>query len=82
MAMPRLPQLGLPPRYRRHALARLETVIARAERERAEQLQALERLAAAGKNTARARARLRVADYRLTLLRRSRRWLLARGPPP
>jgi hypothetical protein len=79
--MPRKSQLGLPPRYRRHALARLDVVIAGAEREKTEQLQTVERLATAKKSTARAKAKLRVAEDRLDLLQSSRQWLLAHEPP-
>ena len=79
--MPRTSPLGLPPRYRRHALAKLDAVIEGAERERAERLRAVERLAAAEKGTARAKARLRTAEYRLALLRGSRRVLLPDEPP-
>ena len=74
-------QLGLPPRYRQHALGKLEVVIARAEKERSERLEAIERLAGAKKSTAQAKARLRVVEYRLVLLHGSRRWL-ASGTPP
>ena len=52
MAKPRVSALGLPPRYRRHALSGLDALIARTEGELAERLRAVERLAAAGKGTA------------------------------
>jgi len=65
----------LPLRYRRHALARLDAVIAAAERDRAEHLAAVEHLAAAGKSTTRPRAKLRISDHHLALLHRSRGWL-------
>lgn len=81
MAEPRASALGLPPRYRRHALSRLDALIARAEGELAERLRAVRRLATAGKGTARPKTRLRAVEYRLALLRGSRRWLLAREPP-
>ncbi len=75
--MPRIPSLAvLPPRYRRHALARLDAVIALAERDRAEQRRAVERSPEKGA----AKARLRLAEYRLGLLRGSRR-LLTLGEP-
>jgi hypothetical protein len=75
--MPRIPSFAvLPPRYRRHALARLDAVIALAERERAEQRRAVER--APGKGTA--KTKLRLAEYRLGLLRGSRRLLTAGEP--
>ena len=66
----------LPPRYRRHAIARLDAVIALAERERAEQRRAVERSPKRGA----AKARLRLVEYRLGLLRGSRR-LLTSGKP-
>jgi hypothetical protein len=75
--VPRTSSVRLPLRYRRHALARLDTVIAAAERDRAGHLAAVRRVAAAGKNATRARAKLRLADYRLGLLRRTRAWLAA-----
>ena len=75
--MPRIPSLSvLPPRYRRHALARLDAMIALAERELAKQRWAVER--APGKGAA--KAKLRLAEYRLGLLRGSRR-VLASGEP-
>jgi hypothetical protein len=75
--MPRIPSLAvLPPRYRQHALARLDAVIALAERDRAEQRRAVERSPEKGA----AKARLRLAEYRLGLLRGSRR-LLTLGEP-
>jgi len=77
MAKPRVSALGLPPRYRRHALSGLDALIVRTEGELAERLRAVERLAAAGKGTARAKAGQRTAEYRLALLRGSRGWLLA-----
>ena len=73
--MSRKSSLKLPLRYRRHALARLDAVIAVAEQDRAEHLAVVERLSTAGKNATRARAKLRISDYRLALLRRSRGWL-------
>ena len=82
MTTPRPSALGLPPRYRRHALSRLDALIARTEGERAERLRAVEHLTATGKGATRARARLRTTEYRLALLRGSRQWLLAREPPP
>ena len=70
--MPRIPSLALlPPRYRRHAIARLDAVIALAEKERAEQRRAVERSPERGA----AKARLRLAEYRLGMLRGSRRLL-------
>jgi hypothetical protein len=75
--MPRIPSLALlPPRYRRHAIARLDAVIALAERERAEQRQAVERSPERGG----AKAKLRLVEYRLGLLHGSRR-LLTSGKP-
>jgi len=75
--MPRIPSLAvLPPRHRQHALARLDAVIALAERDRAEQRRAVERSPEKGA----AKARLRLAEYRLGLLRGSRR-LLTLGEP-
>jgi hypothetical protein len=71
----------LPSRYRRQALGKLETVIASTEKERNERLEAVARLTASKKNTARARARLRMVEYRLALLQGSRHWL-ASGTPP
>jgi hypothetical protein len=44
-------------------------------------LAVVERLSTAGKNATRARAKLRISDYRLALLRRSRGWL-AEGELP
>jgi hypothetical protein len=73
--MPQPPKLGLPLRYRRQALARLDTLIAAAERDRGE------RQAAAERGTRGAKARVRAAEYRLTLLQGSRRWLAAGAPP-
>src|SRR3954466_3649268 len=76
-SMPRIPSLALPPpRYRRHAIARLDAVIALAERERAEQRQAVERSPERGG----AKAKLRLVEYRLGLLHGSRR-LLTSGKP-
>jgi hypothetical protein len=74
-------QLGLPSGYRRHALDKLNRMIAKAEGERSQQLEAVERLTAAKKSTAQARARLRLVEYRLALLHGSRRWF-ALGTPP
>ena len=75
--MPRILSLAvLPPRYRRHALARLDAVIALAEKERAEQRRAVERAPEKGA----ARTKLRLAEYRLGLLRSSRRLLTSSGP--
>ena len=75
--MSRIPSLAmLPPRYRRHAIARLDAVIALAEKEQAEQRQAVERSPQRGA----AKAKLRLVEYRLGLLRGSRR-LLASGKP-
>jgi hypothetical protein len=72
-----IPSLALlPPRYRRHAIAKLDTVIALAEREQAEQRQAVESLPEKGA----AKARLRLAEYRLGLLRGSRRLLTSDKP--
>ena len=66
--------LELPPRYKRQALARLDGLIARAERD-------LERrLAGAGRSAA-AAGTARLAEGRLDLLRRSRRSLLTGEPP-
>jgi hypothetical protein len=79
--VPRTSKLGLPRRYRQHALARLDAVIASAERERDERRETVERLTTAKKGAARAKARLRVAEYRLALLHNSRRWLAAGAPP-
>jgi hypothetical protein len=73
--MPRALKLGLPLRYRRQSLARLDALIAAAERDRGE------RQAAAERGTRGAKARVRAAEYRLTLLRNSRRWLAAGAPP-
>ena len=75
-------QLGLPPGYRRRALVGLDALIAKAEQDRAERVRAVERLAAAEKGTGLAKAGLRQAEYRLTLLRRSRRWMTAGHQPP
>jgi hypothetical protein len=74
-------QLGLPSRYRRHALGKLETVLAITEKERNERLEAVERLAVAKKSTAQEEARRRMVEYRLALLQGSRHWL-ASGTPP
>jgi hypothetical protein len=71
----------VPHGYRRRALARLEALIAKAEEDRAERLRAVERLAAAETNSASAKAGLRRAEYRLALLRGSRRWMTAGHPP-
>jgi hypothetical protein len=79
--VPRTSGLGLPRRYRQHALARLDAVIASTERERDARLATVERLIQAKKGAARAKARLRVAEYRLALLHNSRRWLAAGAPP-
>ena len=73
--MPRAPELGLPLRYRRQALARLDALIAATERECGE------RQAAAERGARGAKARVRAAEYRLTLLQGSRRWLAAGAPP-
>ncbi len=73
--MPQAPKLGLPPAYRRRALARLDALIAVAERDRGE------RQVAAERGTRGAKARVRAAEYRLALLRNSRRWLAAGAPP-
>jgi len=80
--VPQKSQLGLPASYRRRALARVDALIAKAEQDRAERLRAVERLAAAKKGTGLAKAGLRQAEYRLTLLRRSRRWMTAGHQPP
>src|SRR5256885_2016215 len=73
-SMPRTPSLALlPPRYGRHAIARLDAVIALAEKEQAEQRQAVERSPERGA----AKARLRLVEYRLGLLHGSRRLLTA-----
>ena len=74
-------QLGLPFRYRRHALGKLETVLAITEKERNERLEAVERLAVAKKSTAQEEARLRMVEYRLALLHGSRRWFALGSPP-
>jgi hypothetical protein len=74
-------QLGLPARYRRLTLARLDAMIVNAEEDQAERRQTVKRLAAAKKATAFAKARLHEAGYRLTLLRGSRRWIDAGQPP-
>ena len=75
--MSRISSLSLlPPRYRRHAIARLDAVIALAEKEQAEQRRAVERSPQRGA----AKAKLRLVEYRLGLLRGSRR-LLTSGKP-
>ena len=79
--MPQTSRLGLPPGYRRRALVRLDALIAKAEEDRTERLRAVERLAAAKKGTGPAKAGLRRAEYRLALLRGSRRWMAAGQPP-
>jgi hypothetical protein len=79
--VPQQSQLGLPPGYRRRALVRLDAFIANAEEDRAERLRVVERLAAAKKGSALAKAGLRQAEYRLALLRGSRRWMAAGQPP-
>jgi len=80
--VPQKSQLGLPASYRRRALARVDALIAKAEQDRAERLRAVERLAAAEKGTGLAKAGLRRAEYRLALLRGSRRWMAAGHQPP
>src|SRR4051794_5906684 len=80
--VPQKSQLGLPASYRRRAPARVDDLIAKAEQDRADRLRAVERLAAAKKGTGLAKAGLRQAEYRLTLLRRSRRWMTAGHQPP
>jgi hypothetical protein len=75
--MSRIPSLALlPPRYRRHAIAKLDAVIALAEKEQAEQRRAVERSPERGA----AKAKLRLVEYRLGLLHGSRR-LLTSGKP-
>jgi hypothetical protein len=49
--MPQAPKLGLPLRYRRQALARLDTLIAAAERDRGERQAAAERGTRGAKGT-------------------------------
>jgi hypothetical protein len=80
--VPQKSQLGLPASYRRRALARFDALIAKAEQDRAERLRAVERLAAAKKGTGLAKAGLHQAEYRLALLRGSRRWIAAGHQPP
>jgi hypothetical protein len=75
-------QPELPPGCRRRALVGLDAPIDRAEQDRAERLRAAERLAAAEKGTGLAKAGLRRAEYRLALLRGSRRWMAAGHRPP
>ena len=79
--MPHKSQLGLPTGYRRRTLAKLDALIAKAEEDQAERLRTVERLAAAKKGTGFAKAGLRQAEYRLALLRGSRRWIAAGQPP-
>jgi hypothetical protein len=73
--MPTASSLGLPPRYRRQALAALDRMIAAVEADRVARGQALGPSPTAG-----ARLRLHLAERRLALLRRSRDWLLAGEP--
>ena len=82
-----MPHAMLPPPYRRHALARLDQLIALAEEDLARRAGAARRRAAArseGATTAAAVAgpRLRLSERRLALLRRSRELLLAGEPSP
>jgi hypothetical protein len=56
-------------------------VIAQAERERVAILATLERLQTNGKRVRGAQAKLRIADYRLQLLRRTRAWVSAGDLP-
>ena len=79
--MPHESKLGLPTGYRRRTLAKLDALIAKAEEDQAERLRTVERLAAAKKGTGFAKAGLRQAEYRLALLRGSRRWMAAGQPP-
>jgi|tagenome__1003787_1003787.scaffolds.fasta_scaffold20683134_2 hypothetical protein len=66
-------------RYRRHALAALDGLIAQADSDARQRRLALERVAA-GSDTAGVRARLRFATDRLALLHLSRSCLLSGGP--
>ena len=71
----------LPPWYRQRALADLDGLITRAENDARRRLLALERSVAIGEVATRRRARLRCATDCLTLLRRSREYLLSGGSP-
>jgi hypothetical protein len=71
----------LPPWYRRRAPADLDGLITRAENDARRRRLALECSVATGEGATRRRARLRFATDRLTLLRRSRGYLLSGGPP-
>ena len=71
--MERGPKLRLPPRYRRHALARLDSLIARFERQWSETRDAVGYPGPSTKTAHAWRSRLRVLDYRLRLLRLTKR---------
>ena len=72
---------GLSQRHQR-TLAQLDALIARAKDDVARYLTATRRLTTAGRNPGPARAKLRLAERRLALLRQSRLWQLAGDPLP
>ena len=71
-----------PSQRHQRTLAQLDALIARAKDDVARCLVAARRLAAAGRNPGPARAKLRLAERRLALLRQSRLWQLAGDPLP
>jgi hypothetical protein len=75
-------QLGLPPGCRRRALVGLDALIAKAEQDRAGRLRAVERPAAAKDGTGLTTDGLHRAEYRLALLRGSRRRIAGGHQPP
>jgi septal ring factor EnvC (AmiA/AmiB activator) len=62
--------------YRRQTVAAMDASIAQAEQVRAERLEELQRLIAAGRNTRRTTVFLKLAEQRLEQLRRSRTYLV------
>jgi hypothetical protein len=77
-----MPQLtpALPPRYRRRALVALGGMMTRAKGDVAGHLAAVKRMAAAGEDSAAARAGLGLAEHGLALLRGRQRFLRSGEP--
>ena len=71
---------ALPPRYRRRALVALGGLMTRAKGDVAGHLATVERLAAAGEDSAAARAALGLAERGLALLRGRQRFLRSGEP--
>ena len=77
MDMERGLKLRLPPHYRRHALARLDSLIARFERQWSETRDVIGQSGSSAKTAHAWRSRLQVLDYRLRLLRLTKRSISA-----